>query len=767
MNSNDLKKLMDSLSLEQKAKLLVGIDFWHTSCLPNEREVCMTDGPNGLRMQENGGKEVGLKKAIPATCFPSSSCLACSFDENLMYVVGQAIAEECINEQVDILLGPAANIKRSPLCGRNFEYYSEDPYLSGILSSGFIQGVQSLNVKACLKHFACNNQEYGRMINDSIVDEKALFEIYLKPFEIAIKRAQPKAIMCSYNKLNGIFASQNQFLLDSVLRKKYGFTGTIISDWGAVSNRIEALKAGLDLEMPASLSYIDVIDAIKSNTLSLEVLNKRVENVLKLYQDRPDFKKKFISSHHELARKAASESFVLLKNNDQILPLHKHEKIGIFGNYDMRIQGAGSSKVSPIEVDSFIHTITNYTSSYVYFEKMTEEISTCDKLLCFVGLSSKSEIEGKDRSNLKLEKNDIELVLRLTRLHKNVIVILTTGSVVELPFIDQISGLILTYLGGEAAAKALCDILYNKVNPSGHLAETWIKQLSDFGVSDYGKSINQSIYKESLFVGYRYYDKVNIEPLFPFGYGLSYTTFLYSNLKIEATKAYVTIKNTGPYRGKEVVQLYVRDANPMLIRPVRQLKAFQKLELSPLEEKTIEFEISDDFFEFYSLKSKEFMISGGTYYIEIGNSSRNIVLTEKYILSQEKIQEEYPSYLQFKEYNQITLDDFRDLYGSSYPTDPPQYPFTLDSPMIDVQTKWIGKLFVYFGLKVLKKRSKTEEEYEMNKYTFLTGPIRMIGMGVKKTNHQLEGIVDILNGKILRGAIRFLKKDKRMKKLKQ
>ncbi|MDE5856613.1 MAG: glycoside hydrolase family 3 C-terminal domain-containing protein, partial [Anaeroplasmataceae bacterium] len=552
-----------------------------------------------------------------------------------------------------------------------------------------------------------------------------------------------------------------------ILRDKFQFNGTVISDWGAVSNRVEALKAGLDLEMPGSLSYVDIIEAVQNQRLSEEDLNQAVASVLKLYQARPKFDNKKNLSFHFLAKQAALESIVLLKNDNQVLPLNKNERIGIVGNSLMRIQGAGSSKVNPKQVDVFLDCLKEEGVSYQCFEDITDDIQKMDKLICFIGLPSEKEIEGKDRKDLKLDEKDIELVNKLTKLHSKVIVVLTTGSVVELPFIESISGLVLTYLAGEASASAVCDILYNKTNPSGHLAETWIKSLEDSPVYDYGKFVYQSIYKESIFVGYRYYDKVGIEPLFPFGYGLSYSTFTLSHFEIKENNLYVNIKNTGLYKGKEVVQLYVRDTNRDLLRPIRELKAFQKVELEPNEEIRVVFPIKDFFFEYYDASKKEFMVSGGNYILEVGTSSRDIILSREYKVDKPIIKQEITAYHSMQGIREITKQDFEGIYGRPIPSLPKKYPFTLDSPMIDVQTKWIGKIFVHFGVKALKKRSKTLEEFEMNKYTFMTGPIRMIGMGVNKTNHQLEGIVDILNGKIIRGAIRFLKKDKRMKKLKQ
>ncbi|MDE7213062.1 MAG: beta-glucosidase [Anaeroplasmataceae bacterium] len=673
---NDLKEVIRQLKIEDKAKLLVGADFWHTYPFLDEKELCLTDGPHGVRMQNNGGKENGLRESLPATCFPTASALACSFDEKLLYEVGKAIALECIDQEVDMLLGPGVNIKRSPLCGRNFEYYSEDPYLAGILASGFINGVQSQNVLACMKHFACNNQEYARMVNDSIIDERALFEIYLKSFEIAIGLSNPKAIMCSYNKLNGTLASENPVLLKEILRDKFKFEGTVISDWGAVSNRVNALKAGLDLEMPGSLSYVDIVDALKNGALDEETLDQAVESVLRLYQARPSFKDKKNLSYHHIAKQAALESIVLLKNENQVLPLKPTERIGILGNPNMRIQGAGSSKVNPKQVDSFLDCLRKEEIHFEYFDTITDEIKQMDKVICFVELSSLKETEGKDRKDLKLDEEDIRLVWELTKLHSKVIVVLTTGSVVELPFIEHISGLVLTYLAGEASASALCDILYNKTNPSGHLAETWIKSLEDSPVYDFGKSVYQTYYRESIFVGYRYYDKVGIKPLFPFGYGLSYTNFELSNIQIKEDTLSAKIKNIGLYKGKEVIQLYVRDLNEQLVRPIREFKAFQKIELAPNEEVEITFKIQDSFFEYYDVSLKKFMISGGTYVLELGTSSRDILLSKEYKVNQPLKVQPITRYHNLKSVKEITKKDFEELCGKSIDPLPKKYPFT-------------------------------------------------------------------------------------------
>ncbi len=759
------KDILANLTLEQKAKLTVGKDFWHSFDFAEIRSLMLTDGPHGLRKQVGEADHLGLNESVQATCFPTASCLACSFDDDLLFEVGEGIAKECVALDVDVLLGPAVNIKRSPLGGRNFEYYSEDPLLSGRLGGNFIKGIERLGVGACVKHFACNNQEYARMVNNSIVDERTLFEIYLKPFELALKIGKPLAVMCSYNKINGIYAAENKFLLTDVLRNKWNYDGIVISDWGAVNDKVASIQAGLNLEMPASLSYVDVIDGINSGKLLEKDLNKAVlkliEANLKLASPKVQVSTAY---NHELARKAAAESMVLLKNQDNLLPLNKAEEVLLIGNLKMRIQGSGSSRVNSKQVDDVLTCFEKENCQFKYLNSFEENsIKVANKILFFLGLPEELENEGKDRSDLKLATADLELLKKITLLNSNVIVVLTTGSVVELPFINDIKGLLLTYLAGEAAAQALIDILYNKVNPSGRLAETWLKSLDDCYAKNFASNMHHSVYREGLFVGYRYYDKTNITPLFPFGYGLSYTCFEYRDIKIKNNNIYFKLKNTGNYFGKEVIELYVSYKDNQLLKPKKELKNYVKVGLNPLEEKEICFPINADYFEFYDLDSHDFVVSGGEYELLIGSSSWDIKLRIDYKVDAKEYHSINTNYNTFKNIDEITLNDFAKLYGKSPELIYVTKPYTINSTMAEIKNTFVGRILNYFGLKALKKRSKTKEEYEMSKNTFLTGPIRLMGMGLAKTNYQLAGIVKMLNGQLFKGLWQFLRKDKRVK----
>lgn len=751
----------DFLTLETKAKMTVGNDFWHSNLI-NGKRYLFTDGPHGLRKQVGNADHLGLNESQKATCFPTSSAIACSFNEELVYEVGKAIGLECIEQGVACILGPAVNIKRNPLGGRSFEYYSEDPYLAGKLASSFIKGVQSVGVAACIKHFACNNQESNRLVYDVIVDNKALYEIYLKGFEIAIKEAKPKAVMCSYNLINGTYASENKWLLKDVLRNQFGFDGIVVSDWGAVNNKIASLKAGLDLEMPASMSYVDVIDGITNNEATIDELDWCVNNLINFSQKIEKVKLDKTNDNHNLSYEACSESIVLLKN-EGILPLDKEELVYLMGNVDLRIQGAGSSLVNPNYVDNIFTCLDLLKVNYKYIEVTdTETIRKANKILFFISLPSKLEIEGKDRESLKLPTEQLTILNEVLKLNNNVCVILNTGSVVELPFIEEIKGLVLTHLGGEAVNKALVDILYNKVNPSGSLAETWIKRLEDCPCEIV--KTKKIIYKESIFVGYRYYDKVNLKPLFPFGFGLSYSNFDLSDIKLVNTEISFKITNTGSFKGKKTVMLFLRNINKEVVCPLKELKAFNKVELNPLETKIVKFKITKDFFEYYSNKLQEKVTYYGKYKFLIGFDALDIRLETDYILDGATYYDELSSYLNFKSVTEIKTEDFYKIYQKPIVKTNNCPKYNLNSTMLDINKKTLGKMINYFALKQIKKQSVSEEEFEIAKNTYLSGPIRIMKMGLKKTDYQLEGIVDMLNGKIIRGALKFIKRDKRLKK---
>lgn len=656
----DIKKLISQMTLEEKAKLCSGLDAWHTK--PIERlgipSIRMSDGPHGLRKTE------GLfAESIPATCFPTAVTLAASWDRELIEKVGKAIGEECQAENVQIILGPGVNIKRSPLCGRNFEYYSEDPFLSSEMAKHFIKGVQSEGVGTSIKHFAANNQEHRRLTVDAIVDERTLREIYLASFEKAIKEAQPWTVMCSYNKVNGTYASENEFLLTKVLREDWGFEGFVVSDWGAVNDRVLGLLAGLDLQMPYDGGHGDkkIIEAVRSGKLPEEVLDKAVERILRIVFKAIENKKENATydkeAHHKLAREVARECFVLLKNENNILPLKKEGTIALIGSFakNPRFQGGGSSHVNPTKVDNAVEEITKivegkanilYAEGYKLDtdepdEKLIEEAKEIAKkaevVIVFAGLPERYESEGYDRPHMKMPESHNRLIEEVAMVNPNLVVVLSNGSPVEMPWVEKPKAILESYLGGQAWGGAVADVLFGVVSPSGKLAETFPKKLSDNPSYLFFPGEGDRVeYREGIFVGYRYYDKKEMEVLFPFGYGLSYTTFEYSDLRLdkkemtdkEVLKVKVKVKNTGKVKGKEIVQLYVRDVKSSVIRPDKELKGFTKVELEPGEEKEVEFELDKRAFAYYNVDIKDWYVETGEFEILIGKSSREIVLKD-------------------------------------------------------------------------------------------------------------------------------------------
>ncbi|ULT58735.1 glycoside hydrolase family 3 C-terminal domain-containing protein [Neobacillus drentensis] len=658
----NIKQLISQMTLEEKASLCSGLSFWRTKGI--ERlgipSIVLTDGPHGLRKQKEGADHLGLNESVPATCFPSAAGLACSWDRNLIEKVGVALGEECQAEDVAILLGPGANIKRSPLCGRNFEYFTEDPYLSSELAASHINGVQSQGVGTSLKHFAANNQEHRRMSVDSVVDERTLREIYLASFEGAVKKAQPWTVMSAYNMVNGTYASENEYLLTTILKEEWGLEGFVVSDWGAVDNRVNGLAAGLELEMPPTggLSDQQIVEAIKNGQVSEEKLDQAVERLLKVIFKAVDNKNKNavydIENHHLLAREVASESMVLLKNEDYILPLKKEGTIAVIGAFakSPRYQGGGSSHINPTKLDNIFEEIEKSAGSdskVIYaqgydlnsddidnqlVQEAREAASQSSVTVIFVGLPDRYESEGYDREHLRIPENQSRLIEAVAERQKNLVVVLSNGAPIEMPWIDRVKGLLEGYLGGQALGGAIADLLFGDTNPSGKLAETFPVRLKDnpsfLNFPGEGDNVE---YKEGLFVGYRYYDTKEVKPLFPFGYGLSYTNFEYSNLSLskkemkdtETLTVSVNVKNIGQAAGKEIVQLYVRDIDSSVIRPEKELKGFDKVFLQPGEEKTVTFELNKRAFAYYNVSLKDWHVESGEYEILIGKSSQEIV----------------------------------------------------------------------------------------------------------------------------------------------
>lgn len=661
----DIKGIISQMTLEEKASLCSGLDFWHTK--PIERlgipSIMMTDGPHGLRKQDEKSGQ-GLHSSVPATCFPTASCLASSWDRELIKRVGKAIGEECQAEGVSIILGPAVNIKRSPLCGRNFEYFSEDPYLSSELARSHIEGVQSQGVGTSIKHFAANNQEHRRMSIDEIIDERTLREIYLASFEFAVRFAQPWTVMAAYNKINGKYCTENEYLLTKILKEEWGHEGFVVSDWGAVDNRVSALEAGLELEMPSSYGINDkkIVEAVKSGRLPEEVLDRAVERLLKIIFKAIDNKKEGATydklEHHKLAREVARECIVLLKNEDNILPLKKEGTIAIIGAFakNPRYQGGGSSHVNPTMLDipyEEIKKIVGDKGELLYADGYSLEKDTADENLIneakeiakkanvaviFAGLPDSYESEGYDRTHMCMPESHNRLISEVADVQKNTVVVLCNGSPVEMPWIEKVKGLFECYLAGQAGGGAIADLLFGLANPCGKLAETFPKKLShNPSYLNFPGEDDRAEYREGIFVGYRYYDKKGIEPLFPFGYGLSYTNFEYTGISVdkkeindnETLRVTVTVKNTGNIPGKEIIQLYVKDVESSVIRPEKELKGFEKVELQPGEEKAVTFILDKRAFTYYNVDIKDWHVETGDFEILVGRSSNEILLREK------------------------------------------------------------------------------------------------------------------------------------------
>ncbi|NOU73837.1 glycosyl hydrolase [Paenibacillus sp. LMG 31458] len=661
-----IQQLIEQMTLEEKAGMCSGLDFWRTKAV--ERlgipSIMMTDGPHGLRKQRAGSDHLGIFDSVPSTCFPSGAGMACSWDTELIHQVGAAIAEECQAEDVAILLGPGANIKRSPLCGRNFEYFSEDPYLSSEMAAGHINGVQSQGVGTSLKHFAANNQEHRRMSVDAIVDERTLREIYLASFEGAVKKAKPWTVMSAYNQVNGEYASENAYLLTDILKEEWGHEGFVVSDWGAVNERVNGLAAGLELEMPTSNGVGDqkIIEAVRSGALSEEALDRAVGRLLAIIFKAVENRKVDASfdpeAHHQLARVAARESMVLLKNESSLLPLKREGSYAVIGDFarNPRYQGGGSSHIKPTQLDDIYDSIMreagssallSYAQGYAsdsdepdveLVAQAVEAASQADTAIVFVGLPERNESEGYDRNHLRIPESHVRLIEAVADVQPNIVVVLSNGSAIEMPWLGRVKAVLEGYLGGQALGGAIADLLFGNVSPSGKLAETFPQQLehnpSFLNFPGEGDLVE---YKEGLFVGYRYYDAKRIAPLFPFGYGLSYTTFAYSDLSVsthsmkdtDTLQVSVKVTNTGAMQGKEVVQLYVKDVVSSVVRPEKELKGFTKVALLPGETKTVTFTLDQRAFAYYNVELKDWHVETGEFDILIGHSSQGIVLTER------------------------------------------------------------------------------------------------------------------------------------------
>ena len=662
MDIKDIRTLIAKMTLEEKAGLLSGEDFWHTK--PVERlgvpRSMVSDGPHGLRKQDDQADHLGINESIKAVCFPAASATAASFDPELIEKMGEALGEACQHEKLSVLLGPAVNIKRSPLCGRNFEYFSEDPYLTGVMATALIKGIQSKNVGTSIKHFALNNQEHRRMSSSSDCDERTIREIYFPAFEMAVKEAQPWTVMCSYNRINGVYASENPWLLTDVLRKEWGFEGYVMSDWGAVSNRVAGVAAGLDLEMPASGGINDrkIVEAVKAGKLDekqVDLCCERILNIIYRYVENAKPETPWDKeAQHRMTADVAAECMVLLKNDGDILPLKKDDAIAFIGEFaeKPRFQGGGSSHINSFKTTGAVEAAKGHGLNVTYVqgysvkeddataEQIAEAVAAAKKAkvaVVFAGLPDAYESEGYDRTHMRMPDSQNRLIEAVAEANPNTVVVLHNGSPVEMPWIGKVKGVLEAYLGGQAVGEATVRVLYGDVNPSGHLPESFPKKLEDNpSFLFFGGEPRGTEYREGIFVGYRYYDKKKMDVLFPFGYGLSYTTFEYSGLKLSAdaikdtdtVTATVTVKNTGSRAGKAVVQLYAGDAEGFVnaVRPVRELRAFKKVALEPGESKEVSFTLGKRAFATWRSEIHDWWVETGDFTIEVGDSVANLPL---------------------------------------------------------------------------------------------------------------------------------------------
>lgn len=788
----DYRKILEQMTLEEKAMLCSGSTFWLTRNIDrlNIPAVWMSDGPNGLRKEKTSSGTNVMKPAETATCFPTAVTTASSWDENLLEEVGSAIAEEAKALQVTTVLGPGVNIKRSPLCGRNFEYISEDPYLAGHLGAAYVRGVQKNNVRVSLKHFCANNQEHLRMSINSVVDERTLREIYLPAFEHIVKTEQPGTVMSSYNRLNGTYLTDNKHMLDDVLRKEWGFEGIVVSDWGAINDRIEGIKAGQDLEMPGNKGMNDkkIVKAVQNGEITEEQLDKVALRMIKFAfeckADETEGGKIDFDAHHLLARKAAAQSAVLLKNEDKILPLNRDMNIAVVGKLAsvLRYQGSGSSHINCPKTVSFVEAMKAEKQSFYYADGYTlkgdgykkeliEEACTLakgkDAVVVFIGLTDEYESEGFDRNHLDIPEAHNILVNELKKVNDNIIVVLSGGSPINAAKFEKDAKAILNlYLGGQAGGEAAYDLIYGNVNPSGKLAETYPLKLSDNIVSKYFPMGPRNVeYRESVYVGYRYFDSAKKAVRYPFGYGLSYTSFEYSDLKLSSDKinekdgltVSFKVKNTGDRAGAEVAQLYVSDVESTIYRPEKELKGFKKIYLEPNEEKEIEIKLDSRSFSYYNVNISDWHVESGDFKILVGSSSRDIKLEGSVnvtSLNPEAPVPDYkqtaPSYYNIESAEEIKAEEFEALYGQKLEGNAPyeKGKLTINNSIEQLACGAFGKVlcgamtvgskFVAIGTENPAMITKTVKDMPLRSFSGFTG-----GLISPKS---VEGLLDMCNG---------------------
>ena len=777
----DVKDIIKKLSLEEKIALCSGEDYWHTKQLEKYGipKIKMSDGPHGLRCQTSEADIFGINESLPATSFPTAVTAGATWDKELYAREGEAIAREAASMGVSVILGPGCNIKRNPLGGRNFEYISEDPYLSGKMAAAFIRGAESVGVSACVKHFAVNNQEYKRLNGDSILDERTLREIYLRPFEIAVKEGRPGSVMCAYNKINGVHASDNKKLLTDILRTEWGFSGTVITDWGAMNDRIQAYAAGCDLNMPGGSPYMEsaAADAVRRGELEESCIDQSVERILELVKRGSEVKSCSVDNeaHHALARRIAEEGAVLLKNDDGILPASESDVVLIgYMAKDSRYQGSGSSHINPTKLVSISDAMPN-APCYPVGDRVgnvsEEELAAARDAaisrkiaIVVAGLPENYESEAFDRDHLKMPDGHIRLIEAVAEANPNTVVLLLGGGVMELPWFDRVRGILYMGLSGQAVGEAAASLVFGRAVPSGKLTETWPISYGDV-ISRHTFGNKNTEYREGVFVGYRYYDKAKKPVRFPFGFGLSYSSFEYSDLQINGRNVNFKLTNTGDFTAAEVVQLYVSPKNSNIFRPERELCGFERIELSPGESKMVEFNLCDRTF---SVWLDTWRIPTGSYTVQLGASSRDIRLSADVEISGEEVKT--PAHLLDSWYT--TLDGAPDreewvgLMGCPVPEakETRRGEFTMDSTPFEMrESSLVMKILCKITERVIAKsfdgkRDLTNPAYRMMLTSAVDGPMRtiVISGGGMMSEPVARGLLDMANGRFLRGLLRML-----------
>lgn len=764
------KEILQKLSIEEKIALCEGKDFWHTMDFSQYglASVMMSDGPHGLRKQEAEADMIGINKSIPATSFPTAAATGCSWDTELLGKIGRAICEEASTNGVSLVLGPGLNIKRNPLCGRNFEYFSEDPYLSGKLAAGFVKEGQKTGVGCCLKHFAANSQEYKRFSSDSVMDERTLREIYLAGFEIAVKEGKPASVMCSYNKINGVHASDDKVLLTDILRTEWDFDGMVVTDWGAMNDRIAAFRAGCDLNMPGGSRYQQkkALQAVQKGELTEAEIDRCALRIIEFILRAQEMEETpcDMDAHHDLARQAAEQSAVLLKN-DGALPVRG--SACLIGNMakEMRYQGAGSSHINPFQLVNPLDCMdwswaqgcnADGSTTDALLQEAAELAKTVDTPVVIVGLTDSYESEGYDREHMKMPEGHVQLVEAVTTANPNTVVVLLSGSPVELPWLDNVNALLYMALPGQAGGEAIYNLLTGAANPSGKLAETWPIAYDDVVTKDfYGQ--RDAEYREGVFVGYRYYDRAKKQVRFPFGFGLSYTQFAYSNLAVDGDRVSVTIQNTGEIAGAEVVQLYIYPPQDSIARPIRELKGFTKVFLQPGEAIRVELTLNDRSF---ALWQDGWVVPSGTYGIEIGGLTAQ---TKK-----DGAQLPVPRWQSGAWYDTMegtpSHKQWEAMLGRKFQSRQPEKgKFTMDNTVMEMKDHSFIMKCMFMGVEgtIAKsfggKKDYTDPSFRMMMASAADSALRGMTICGGMNENLFEGLLEMANGHFIQGIRKIIK----------